>query len=134
MSVRNVSGPIDIAVSGLRAQSMRMKVIANNIANSNTTRTESGEPYRRQSLVLSTSDSGFGVQIDQVASDLAGEFKQAYMPGHPDANAEGMVRMPNVNLPAEMMDLVFASRAYQANAAMLKRYQSMVNAALELLR
>lgn len=135
MGVGKVAAPIDIAISGLRAESLRMKVIANNIANSQTTRTATGQPYRRQSVVLSTDGAGLtGVKIEGVRPDLADGFKLIYMPQHPDADAQGMVRMPNVDLPAEMMDMVVASRAYQANAAILKRYQDMVEATLELLR
>ena len=135
MGVHGVSKPIDIAVSGLRSESARMKVIAGNIANSSTTRTPSGEPYRRQEVILSTSDDALGgVKIEDVASDMLTAFKRVHQPGHPDADADGFVRMPNVDLPAEIISLMSASKAYQANAAVLKRYQEMVNVALELLR
>jgi flagellar basal-body rod protein FlgC len=135
MGVHGVSNPIDIAVSGLRSESARMKVIAGNIANSSTTRTPSGEPYRRQEVILSTSDDALGgVKIEDVASDMLTAFKRVHQPGHPDADADGFVRMPNVDLPAEIISLMSASKAYQANAAVLKRYQEMVNVALELLR
>ena len=135
MSINAVSNPIDIAVSGLRAEATRMKVIAGNIANSGTTRTPSGEPYRRQNVILSTSsDILGGVTVEEVASDMLTDFKRVHQPGHPDADADGFVRMPNVELPIEMISLVAASRAYQANAAILKRYQEMVNVALELLK
>ena len=66
--------------------------------------------------------------------DLKTDFKSVYEPGHPDANDEGYVLMPNVDLPMEMVSIVAASRAYQANAAVLKRYQEMVDVATELLR
>jgi flagellar basal-body rod protein FlgC len=134
MSIRAVSSPIDIAVSGLKAQSLNMNVIANNIANANTSRTPSGEPFRRQSLMLSTAGGVAGVSVDAVAADATSEFRHIYQPGHPDADAEGFVRMPNVELPVEMMNLVTASRAYQANAAVLKRFQDGVDVTLELLR
>lgn len=135
MSVSKAAGPVDIAVSGLRAESLRMKVIAGNIANANTSRTESGRPYRRQQVVLSTSPKALdGVRVDSVVPDMASPFKEVYMPGHPQANSSGMVLMPNVDLPEEMLNLVVASRAYQANAAVLKRYQDMVDVTLELLR
>ena len=133
MSVDKISSPVDIAVSGLRAESLRMKVIANNIANSQTTRTEQGQPYRRQEVVLSTSGSDLsGVRIEEVLSDPS-DFKKVYRPG-PDADADGYVRMPNVDLPNEIARMVMASRAYQANAAVLKRYQEAANQALELLK
>lgn len=135
MSVARIPGPLDIAVSGLRAQSMRLRVIADNIANAGTSRTQAGGPYRRQQVVLSTDGKALGgVRVRGVVPDLVRPFKGSYMPGHPDADEHGMVQMPNVDLPVEMMDMVVASRAYQANAAMLKRYQNLVNAALELLR
>jgi flagellar basal-body rod protein FlgC len=135
MGVGKIASPIDIAISGLRAESTRMRVIADNIANARTSRTKTGEPYRRRQVILSTGGAGAqGVKIESVIPDTSTSFKEVYLPGHPDANADSMVRMPNVDLPAEMMDMVVASRAYQANAAILKRYQNMVEATLELLR
>jgi len=131
MGISNVASPIDIAISGLRVESMRMKVIAQNIANARTTRTETGDPYRRKLVVLGTED---GMDVGKIVEDTASEFKFMHLPGHPDADSGGMVRMPNIDLPVELMDMVLASRAYQANAAILKRYQDMVNASLELLR
>ncbi len=135
MAVNNVQGPIDIAVSGLRAQAARMRVIAGNVANASTSRTESGQPYRRRQVILATDDKALaGVRVGGVVPDVVHPFKGVYMPGHPDADETGFVQMPNVDVPVEMMDMIVASRAYQANAAMLKRYQDMVSAALELLR
>lgn len=135
MGVGKIASSIDIAISGLRAESLRMKVIAGNIANANTTRTEAGEPYRRREVSLSTRAKQLGgVQIDGVVSDLTRPFKKVFLPGHQHADAQGMVLMPNVDLPVEMMNLVIASRAYQANTAVLKRYQSAVDVTLELLR
>lgn len=135
MTVDTVSTPIDIAVSGLRAQSMRMNVISNNIANANTSRAGSGQPYRRKQVVLSTLLEGLsGVQIDQVVDDLTTAFKSVYQPGNPYADDNGFLLMPNVELPVEMMNLISASRAYQANTAVLKRYQEMVDVTLQLLR
>ncbi len=128
-------GSIDIAISGMRAESQRMDIIANNIANARTSRTETGEPYRRKELVVSTEDDWLrGVRIEDVVSDMKNPFQQVLMPGHPDADDAGYVEMPNVSLPREMIDLVTASRAYQANAAILKRYQRNIEATLELLR
>jgi len=131
MGVSNVASPVDIAISGLRIEAMRMKVIAENIANARTSRTQTGEPYRRKQVVMDTRD---GMDVGKIVEDMASQFKSVHLPGHPDAGSDGMVRMPNVDLPVELMDMVVASRAYQANAAMLKRYQDMVNASLELLR
>lgn len=135
VEIRNITSPVDIAVSGLRAENLRMNVISANIANANTSRTEAGGPYRRKDVIFSSlMDQLDGVKVDQVVEDYATDFKQVFQPGHPDANAEGFVLMPNVDLPVEMMHLVTASRAYQANAAVLKRYQESVDVTLELIR
>lgn len=135
MGVGKTPTSVDIAVSGLRAESLRMNVIARNIANANTSRTESGQPYRRQQVILGTEqDAISGVSVEDVVADMLNPFKRVYQPGHPDADKDGYVQMPNVDLPVEMMHMMAASRAYQANAAVLKRYQEMVNVTLELLR
>ncbi len=136
MSVNGIlnTNPIDIAVSGLRAETTRMNVIANNIANSNTTKTPSGGPYRRQEVILSTDEGISGVTVDQIAADMLTNFRRVHQPGHPDADKEGYVQMPNVDLPVEMINMITASRAYQANAAVLKRYEEMMNVAIELLK
>jgi flagellar basal-body rod protein FlgC len=135
MGVNRVPTSVDIAVSGLKAEALRMNVIAGNIANASSSRTESGLPYRRMQVVLSgLSDGMSGVEVQQVAPDVTSDFKRVFQPGHPDADKDGFVLMPNVDLPVEMINLVAASRAYQANAAVLKRYQDSVETALELLR
>lgn len=134
MGIDRMGPVVDIAVSGLRAQSLRLNLIAGNIANANTTRTDSGEPYRRRDVVLATSpDSMGGVTVLNVAQDMTA-FQSVLMQGHPDADENGYVRMPNVQVPVEMMNMVVASRAYQANIAVLKRYQEMVDTTVELLR
>ena len=131
----NSIGSVDIAISGLRAESRRMDIIANNIANARTSRTETGQPYRRKELIVSTDDDLLaGVKMGDVVSDKDSPFQHVLMPGHPDADEQGYVEMPNVALPREMIDMVTASRAYQANAAILKRYQRNVDITLELLR
>ena len=130
----NMFGPIDIAVSGLRAQSRQMDVIGSNIVNVQTTDAGSGEPYRRLEAIFESSEDGMGgVEISDIVKDMT-DFQRVLKPGHPDADADGYVSMPNVNWPNEMISLNLASRAYQANAAILKRYQKMVEAGLELLR
>jgi len=134
MSIDHISPAVDIAVSGLRAQSLRLNLIAGNIANANTTRTDTGQPFRRRDVVLQTAPGDLGgVTILRIAQD-ASDFRSVLMKGHPDADADGYVRMPNVDLPVEMTNLVTASRAYQANVAVLKRYQDLVEATMELLR
>jgi len=134
MGVDNIPSSVDIAVSGLKAQAMRMSVIATNIANAGTTRTADGTPYRRQDVVLRTGGGIEGVTVAKVAQDKKSEFKRILEPGHPDADAQGYVTMPNVDLPIEMMHLVLASRAYQANTAVMKRYQESIDLTMELLR
>lgn len=134
MGVESVVSPVDIAVSGLRAQSLRINVIANNIANASS-RTASGRPYRRQQVLLETGPENLtGVTVVEVASDFTSAFKTVFDPGHPDANDEGYIVMPNVDLPVEMMHMVLASRAYEANVAVLKRYQELTDLTMELLR
>ncbi len=135
MDIQPVNSIVDIAVSGLRAQALRMNVVAANIANASTTRAEGGLPYRRKSVVLSTLfDQLSGVEVVEIASDIETDFKRLYQPGHPDADSDGFVSMPNVDLPQEMIHMIEATRAYQANAAVLKRYQDSIDVALELLR
>lgn len=134
MDVNNVFAPIDIAVSGLKAQSRQMEIISSNIANAQTVDAGAGEPYRRLEAVFKTTDDGIsGVEITRIARDMS-DFNMLLDPGNPRANAQGYVTMPNVALPVEIMNAMVASRAYQANAAILKRYQKMVETTLELLR
>jgi flagellar basal-body rod protein FlgC len=127
-------GPVDIAVSGLRAQSRNMELISSNIANARTTDAGQGQPYRRLRAVFRTDPEEVGgVTIDEIVQDTSA-LQRVYDPGNPQADASGYITMPNVHLPIEMMNLTVASRAYQANAAILKRYQKMVETTLELLR
>ncbi|OHB56494.1 MAG: flagellar basal body rod protein FlgC [Planctomycetes bacterium GWF2_50_10] len=135
MAVNSV-GPLDIAVSGLKAQGRSMEVISSNVANSRTNNAGNGQPYRRLEAVLK-SDSKPGevgtVSLADVLPDKS-DFYRILDPGSPNSDSQGYVSMPNVDLPIEMMNLQIASRAYQANAAVLKRYQQMVDTSLELLR
>lgn len=134
MGINKIGTPIDIAVSGLRAEAMKMNVIANNIANASTTRTASGQPYRRQEVVLSTGNGLNGVTIKKVMDDTKSDFSRVFEPGNPDAAEDGYVSMPNVQLPVELMNMVVANRSYQANAAVLKRYMEAADVTMELLR
>ncbi len=134
MKVENVFGPIDIAVSGLRAQNKQMEVISSNIANARTTDAGKGEPYRRLEAVFKTQkDEISGVEVGRIEKDMS-SFDSILDPGNPKADKNGYVQMPNVSLPVEMMNMSLATRTYQANAAVLKRYQQMVETTLELLR
>jgi len=128
-------GAIDIAVSGMRAHSKSMEVISSNVANARTTNTAKGQPYRRlqASFKTQSNDPVTGVAIQKIVTDMT-DFQKILDPGHPQADQSGYVSMPNVHLPIEMMNLTIAARAYQANVAVLKRYQSMVESTLELLR
>ncbi len=134
MEVNTGFSPIHIAISGLRAQGKRMEVISSNVANAQSTDNGNGQPYRRLEAVFKTDGDGLGgVVLDELAEDMS-DFQRILKPGHPDADAQGYVTMPNVRLPIEMMNLSIAARTYQANAAVLKRYQQMVETALELLK
>jgi len=134
MAVNNIFGPIDIATSGLRAHNKHMEVISSNIANARTTDAGKGQPYRRLEATFKTEDDELsGVSLDKILPDKS-EFIRILDEGHPDADSEGYVLMPNVDIPKELINLNIATRAYQANAAILKRYQKMVETTLELLR
>ncbi len=131
----------DIALSGIRAQRMRMNIIANNIANAETTRTEKGGgPYRRQMVLLEGYEigkSGFsknaGVNVKSIIYDMS-PFKEVYEPEHPDANEQGIVKYPNIQLANEMADLVSAQRAYEANIATFIAHRQIRQRALEILQ
>ena len=134
MEVNTGFSPIDIAISGLRAQGKRIEVISSNVANSQSTDNGNGQPYRRLEAALITDSDGLGgVSLGEITTDMS-DFLRILKPGHPDADEQGYVRMPNVKLPIEMMNLNSAARAYQANTAVLKRYQQMVETTLELLK
>jgi flagellar basal-body rod protein FlgC len=140
----NLFSGASISASGMSAERLRMEVVANNIANANSTRAADGQPYRRQHLVFAsvvndvsgreTVQGLGGVEIiGQVADET--EFPMVYNPGHPDADPEtGLVAMPNVKLPHEMVDLVTASRSYEANLKALTSFKQMVEQTLRLLR
>jgi len=130
----NGFGPIDISVSGLRSQGRNMELISANVANAQTTDNGKGQPYRRVEATFEADDDGIGgVKIGEVAKDMT-DFPRILKPGHPNADEQGYVTMPNVDVPTEMMNLNVAVRTYQANAAVLKRYQGMVETTLELLK
>jgi len=131
----------DISSSGIFAQRIRMDVIANNIANAESTRTADGGPYRRQSVsfravyenVVGAQPVPAGVSVDQIIEDPT-DFKAVYDPGHPDADPSGYVRMPNVNVVEEMVDMVSATRAYEANVTAMNATKSMIASAIEIGR
>ncbi len=140
MRVSEISAS-DIAKSGIKAQRLRMTIIANNIANAETTRTEKGGgPFRRQVVELmgyslrgASPIRKAGVEVKRVSYDMS-PFKEVYEPGHPDADENGIVRYPNVNIPVEMADLVSAQRAYEANISVLVATRQIRQRALEILQ
>lgn len=131
----------EISASGIYAQRVRLDVIANNVANAETTRTPEGGPYRRQSVVFRAVYDDVvgnrvvptGVKVEGVAEDPT-DYRVVYDPGHPDADANGYVRMPNVNVVEEMVDMISATRAYEANITALNATKSMIAAAVEIGR
>ena len=139
---------LDIGASGLTAQRVRMDTISQNIANVNTTRTEDGTPYRRRDVVFEErSDSnsfssvlsnasnklygGQGVRVTKITEDTS-DFKKMYDPGHPDADADGYVSMPNIDVVTEMVNMISATRSYEANVTSINATKSMALKALEI--
>jgi flagellar basal-body rod protein FlgC len=143
MAFDDLFGASAISGSGMSAERLRMEVIANNIANANSTRSANGGPFRRQDVVFAealgaaTSADGaralHGVHAVEIVEDPS-PLPRIYMPGHPDADASGYVRMPNVQLPIEMVNLITASRAYEANVRAGNTFHQMNEQALSLLR
>ena len=142
----------NISASGLTAQRYRMDIISENVANANTTRTEDGSPYRRKivtfeekggqtsfSRVLgkaaySHGYTGQGVKVTGVYEDHETEMNMVYDPSHPDADENGYVTYPNVNIVTEMTNMIDASRAYEANATALNASKSMALQGLQIGR
>jgi len=134
MSQDSLFRTLDISASGLRAQWVRMQVVANNVSNADTTQTPEGGPYRRRQVVFSTMLDGLsGVDVVGVVASNAPP-RMVYEPGHPDADAQGYVAMPDVKLPLEMVDMLTASRAYQANLMAMKNFKAICEETLRLLR
>ena len=134
----NLISGIEISSSALAAQRMRLDIVAQNIANAQTTRTPEGGPYRRQVVSFETEllkqAGGRALQTVHIAgvkSDRT-EGERVQNPQHPDADKEGFVQMPNVNLAFEMVDLITASRTYEANLSVVKNARSMAMKTLEI--
>jgi flagellar basal-body rod protein FlgC len=127
---RPMFGTLAISASGLSAQRFRMDTIATNIANAETTHTVEGGPYRRRTVEMQAA-GGAGVQVTGVSEDAtAGPL--VYDPAHPDANADGYVRYPNVSVTDEMVGLMDARRMYEANATVFQATKSMLKAAIDI--
>jgi len=129
---------MDVSASGLYAERTRMRVIANNLANSESfVRGTDGKmaPYRRQQVVFSLGSSAGtkeGVSVASVVPDMS-EFRRVYDPSHPYAGPDGYVNMPNVNPIVEMIDMMEASRAYEANVTALDATKNIINSALRII-
>ncbi|MGB7604251.1 MAG: flagellar basal body rod protein FlgC [Lutisporaceae bacterium] len=140
---------IDVSASALTAEKLRMDIISKNIANANTTRTASGSPYRRQMVVFEGAESnipfsqylnvaskaliGNGVKVKGIVEDMS-PYKSVYEPGHPDADENGYVKMPNVDVMTEMVNMITASRSYEANVTAINSSKGMAMKALEIGR
>src|SRR3989338_7350002 len=138
---------LDISVSGIEAQRRTMELIASNLANVNTTRTIYGGPYRRLIAVLSEKPLSFDEELSKANLKLFGEsgggevldvvfdqtpFQKVYNPGHPDADAQGFVAMPNVNLSTEMVDMIYVSKLYEANITAFNATRKMMQDTLTM--
>jgi flagellar basal-body rod protein FlgC len=145
-------GALGISASGMAAERLRMDVTAGNLANADTTRGANGGPYQRQEVVLQAAgDQSFsnaltmaqsgaqsgaepnGVQVAAIVADPSPP-RRVYDPGHPDADAQGYVTLPNVNTVTEMTDLIAESRSYEANAQALQSAKTLYTKTLDILR
>ena len=132
----------DISASGMTAERFRTDIIAENVANVNTTRTEDGTPYRRKVVTFAEKDSvsfkdmlsrarsygGNGVKVTKVLEDTETDYIMSYDPAHPDADENGYVSYPNVNIVTEMTNLIDASRGYEANVTAFNAVKAMAQA------
>ncbi len=137
-----LTGAINASASALSAERTRVEVAVSNLANAESTRGADGQPYRRRDVVLAADTAnGFdaalgqagavGVKVAAVVEDQA-PFQKRYDPAHPDADANGFVSVPNVDVPEQMVDMLSASRAYQANLTAIGLVRDMISRALEL--
>lgn len=136
----------NISASGMTAERFRMDIIAENVANVNTTRTESGTPYRRKIVTFAERETpsfgdylskarvygGNGVKVTKVSEDTETDFMMEYDPAHPDADENGYVLRPNVNVVTEMTNLIDASRGYEANVTAFNAIKAMAQAGLQV--
>ena len=133
----DIQAAISAAASGMRAQTVRMRLAAENVANANSTGVDPNtEPFRRRIPLLesTTLASGAeGVRVRGATEDMS-QFRREYNPSHPAADADGYVQLPNVDTLVEMMDLRDATRAYEANLNMIDAARTMTSRALDLLR
>jgi len=129
---------LDMGASGLQAQRTRMDTIAGNIVNANTTRDAQGQPipYRRRFVLFAPGQAGSpdkpGVRVQEIKLDQS-PFQRRHEPGHPDADADGYVKYPNIDLAMEYVNALEASRAYEANVTMMEVSKQMLSASLRLI-
>jgi flagellar basal-body rod protein FlgC len=137
---------MNVSASGMTAQRLRLDIISQNIANVNTTRDENGNVYRRKTVVFSEKDvtpfgdilmktagtAGNGVKVTQVSEDKESALRKVYDPSHPDADEEGYVSYPNVNVVQEMTDMIDATRSYEANVTAFNATKNMALKGLEV--
>jgi flagellar basal-body rod protein FlgC len=130
-------GAFSISASALAAQRQRMNVIASNMANAHSTRTTDGGPYRRQDVIFTTDPLGLGqegvagVRVSGVVKDES-PFRMVFDPGHPDADKEGYVSLPNISVIEEMVNMMMASRAYEASISAFNMSKAMFMKTLDL--
>ena len=133
---------ISVSASGMEAQRVRAELIAGNLANADTTRTPEGGPYRRRDAVFTTAPvegsfadnlAAAGVRVASISVD-AGDPERRYLPGHPDADKDGYVAFPKIHPPEEMVDLMGASRGYEANVAAIATVKDMIGRSLDLFK
>jgi flagellar basal-body rod protein FlgC len=136
---------LSVSASGMAAQRTRAELLAENLANAETTRTAEGGPYRRKDAVFTSEplgaefssilagELGQGVAVQDIVTDMRDPEKR-YIPGHPDADADGYVAFPRINPAEDMVDLMGASRGYQANVAAMTAVKDMIHRSIELLR
>lgn len=137
----------DISASGMTAERFRTDIIAENVANVNTTRTEDGTPYRRKIVTFAEKDTvsfadlltktarhygGNGVKVTKVLEDESSDYIMKYDPSHPDADENGYVSYPNVNIVTEMTNLIDSSRGYEANVTAFNAVKAMAQAGLQV--
>ncbi|MFP4697241.1 MAG: flagellar basal body rod protein FlgC [Eubacteriales bacterium] len=142
----SIFNSLNVNASGLTAQRLRMDIISQNIANINTTRTENGQPYQRKIAIfeedknqfhnilnekMNQDNGGGGVKISRIIEDSK-PFKREYNPNHPDADEDGYVLMPNVELIEEMTNMISANRSYEANVTAINSNKGMAMKALEI--
>lgn len=140
-------GAISVSASGMEAQRTRAELITENLANADTTRTPEGGPYRRKDAVFTTSPVAFsftdalsdasggseGVSVSDITTDDS-DPERRYLPGHPDADPDGYVAFPRIDPAEEMVDLMSASRGYQANVAAISAVKDMIARSIDLFR